>query len=74
MSSWFGSILFQESFCASQQSYFIEEEKTSMVKGIDELHIDPEEGFMVVKGNSHVIGERRKQKMSGMSICLNAAL
>ena len=34
-----------------------------MVKGIDELHIDPEKEFMIVKGKSHVIGERLKQKV-----------
>jgi hypothetical protein len=37
-------------------------EKTSTVKGVDELHIDPEEEFMVVKGNSHMIGERLNKR------------
>jgi hypothetical protein len=36
-------------------------EKMLMVKGVDELHIDPKEEFMVVKSKSHVVGERRKQ-------------
>jgi hypothetical protein len=31
------------------------------VKGVDELHIDPEEEFN--KGKSHVRGERQKQKV-----------
>jgi 23S rRNA U2552 (ribose-2'-O)-methylase RlmE/FtsJ len=61
MSSWLGSVLFQESLCVSQQFISSRTGKMLMVKGIDELHIDSEEGFMVVKGN--VRGERRKQKI-----------
>jgi hypothetical protein len=37
-------------------------QKTSTAKGVDELHIDPEEKLMVVKGNSHVRGERLKKR------------
>jgi hypothetical protein len=32
-------------------------------KYVDELRIHPEKGFMVIKGNSHVIGEHLKQKV-----------
>jgi 23S rRNA U2552 (ribose-2'-O)-methylase RlmE/FtsJ len=61
MSSWLRSVLFQESLSVSQQFISSRTGKMLMVKGIDELHIDSEEGFMVVKGN--VRGERRKQKI-----------
>jgi hypothetical protein len=64
MSSWLGSVLFQESLCASQQIYFIEILKTLTAKCVDELRIHPEKGFMIVKGNSHVIGERLEQEIS----------
>jgi hypothetical protein len=37
--------------------------KTSTAKCVDELRIHPEKGFMIVKGNSHIIGERLKQKV-----------
>jgi hypothetical protein len=37
-------------------------EKTSMVIGVKELHIDPQEGCMVVKDNSHMIGERLNKR------------
>jgi hypothetical protein len=39
-------------------------QKTSTAKYVDELHIHPEKGFMIVKGNSHVIGERLKLKVN----------
>jgi hypothetical protein len=38
-------------------------QKTSTAKYVDELRIHPEKGFMIVKGNSHVIGKRLKQKV-----------
>jgi hypothetical protein len=39
-------------------------QKTSTAKYVDELHIHPEKGFMIIKGNSHIIGERLKQKVN----------
>jgi hypothetical protein len=35
----------------------------TMAKCVDELRIHPEKGFIIVKGNSHVTGERLKQKV-----------
>jgi hypothetical protein len=38
-------------------------QKMSTAKCVDELRIHPEKGVMIIKGKSHIIGERLNQKV-----------